>query len=165
MDVVETNIKQLGGVVNLNSEMEKGTRITLNLPLTVAIVTCLMVDVNKTLYAIPISTIERTVIIKKNDIKTINGKEVFILREEDIPLIRLNEVFGMDEERQDRMHVIVLESGTNRIGIVVDKVVSQQQILLKSLDGFVKRINGIGGATILGDGSVALIVDPATLLS
>ena len=135
----------------------------MTLPLTVAIVNCLMVEVSGRPYAIPITTIERTVQVKKEDIKTIQNQQVFILRDHDVPLLDLHKIFGFEVVERDKYEVIIIENGNDEVGLIVDKVITQQQILIKSLDKMVKGIKGIGGATILGDGSVSLIVDVATL--
>ncbi|MFW6383683.1 MAG: chemotaxis protein CheA, partial [Nanoarchaeota archaeon] len=164
MDVVETKIKNLGGNVKLDSELGKGTKIKLQLPLTLAIVNSLIVLIDDSKYALPLSTIERTVKIKKKDIKTIHGNPVFLLMNEDVPLICLSELLhGNPPKDIDTYTVIVVDKEDSKIGLVVDNILTQQQVLIKSLDEMVKGIKGLGGATILGDGKVAMIIDVATL--
>ncbi len=164
MDVVETKIKNLGGNVKLDSELGKGTKIKLQLPLTLAIVNSLIVLIDDSKYALPLSTIERTVKIKKRDIKTIHGNPVFILMNEDVPLICLSELLhGKPRKDIDTYTVIVVDKEDSKIGLVVDNILTQQQVLIKGLDEMVKGIKGLGGATILGDGKVAMILDVATL--
>lgn len=164
MDVVETKIKNLGGNVKLDSELDKGTTIKLQLPLTLAIVNSLIVSIDDSKYALPLSTIERTVKIKKKDIKTIHGNPVFLLMNEDIPLVWLSELLhGNSRNDLDTYTVIIVDKEDSKIGLVVDNILTQQQVLIKSLDDMVKGIKGLGGATILGDGKVAMILDVATL--
>ncbi len=164
MDVVETKIKNLGGNVKLESELGKGTSIKLQLPLTLAIVNSLIVLIDNSRYAIPLSTIVRTVKIKKKSIKTIQGNSVFLLMNEDIPMVWLSEILhGNPAKDLETYTVLVVDKEDNKIGIVVDSILSQQQVLIKSLDDMVKGIKGLGGATILGDGKVSMILDVATL--
>ncbi|MFW5990645.1 MAG: chemotaxis protein CheA [Candidatus Nanoarchaeia archaeon] len=164
MDVVETKIKKLGGNVKLDSKEGQGTTIKLQLPLTLAIVSSLIIRVDDSKYALPLSTIVRTVKIKHKDIRTIGGNEVFLLMNEDIPLVRLrNLLHGTPPKEQEYYTVIVVDKDDSKIGIVVDSIDAQQQVLIKNLDEMVKGIKGLGGATILGDGRVALILDIATL--
>lgn len=164
MDVVETKIKSLGGNVKLDSKEGEGTTIKLQLPLTLAIVNSLIVQVDDSKYALPLSTIIRTVKIKHHEIKTIQGNEVFLLMNEDIPLVRLTSVLhGNPPKKDDYYTVIVVDKDDHKIGIVVDSILSQQQVLIKSLDELIKGIKGLGGATILGSGRVAMILDVATL--
>ncbi|MGM5482518.1 MAG: chemotaxis protein CheW [Nanobdellota archaeon] len=164
MDVVENKIKNLGGNVKLDSEEGKGTSFRLQLPLTLAIVNSLVVKVDDSKYAIPLSTIVRTVKIKEANIKTIQGNEVFLLMNEDIPLVRLSNILhGTPPKKHDTYTVIVVDKEDSKIGIVVDGILSQQQVLIKSLDELIKGIKGLGGATILGDGRVVMILDVATL--
>ncbi len=164
MDVVENKIKNLGGNVKLDSEPGKGTSIKLMLPLTLAIVNSLIVSIDESKYAIPLSTIVRTVKVKKGDIKTIHGNSVFLLMNEDLPMVWLSELLhGIPAKDLDTYTVIVIEKDDNKIGVVVDSIVTQQQVLIKGLDEMVKGVKGLGGATILGDGMVSMILDFATL--
>lgn len=164
MDVVESKVKSLGGAVRLDSEIGKGTKITLELPLTIAIISVLLVKVAKDTFAIPLSSVDQTVDVHQKDIKTIKGNEVFVLRNSEIPLIRISQVFGMPSEQKMKYTVVVVMKGEQKIGLVVDSIISQQQILIKSLDRMLKGTKGIAGATIMGSGKVALIIDIASLL-
>lgn len=165
MDVVITKIKQLGGQVKLESVVGKGSTMSLQLPLTLAIVTCLMVKVNDSVYAIPLTSIERTVDIEKSSIKTIQNNEVFVLRGIDIPLLWMHELFGGSRKELDKMTVVIVNYNESQVGLVVDEITSQQQILIKSLQDIVKGTKGVAGATILGNGNVSLILDIDSLLS
>jgi two-component system chemotaxis sensor kinase CheA len=165
MDVVETKIKQLGGVVKLESAIGKGTKVILQLPLTLAIVTCLMVRVYNNIYAIPLNTIERTVDVYTKDIKTIQNHEVFVLRGNDIPLLWMHELLGDKRNSLEKYTVVIVNKDDSMIGLVVDEITSQQQILIKTLQDMVKGTKGVAGATILGNGNVSLILDIGSLLS
>jgi two-component system chemotaxis sensor kinase CheA len=165
MDVVKTKIEALGGSVRLESKAGEGTNITLKLPLTVAIIHSLMVKVGKDTYAVPITNVVRDLAIKKDMIKTIKGEEVIMMRGEVLPLIRLHDIFSVKSNGSDDMIVVVVERGGSNIGIVVDHVLGQQEVIIKKLDNrLLKGVKGFAGATILGDGNVALILDVGTLI-
>ncbi|MFP4402858.1 MAG: chemotaxis protein CheA [Nanoarchaeota archaeon] len=164
MDVVETKIKSLGGNVKVDSTVGKGTTVKIQLPLTLAIINSLLVQVDNQRYAIPLSGINRTVKLKHESIKTIQGNEIFLLMNKDVPLVWLSKILhGSKQKKTDTYTVVVVEKDDSKIGLVVDSILSQQQILIKSLDDIIKGINGLGGATILGDGKVAVILDVGTL--
>lgn len=165
MDVVRTKIGAMGGSIKLESVMGKGTTIRLKLPLTVAIIHSLMVKVGMDIYAIPITNVIRDLSIKKEEIKTIKGEEVILIRGEVLPLVRLHELFDIKGKESEELLVVVVERGGNNIGLVVDEVIGQQEVIIKNLDNnFLKGVKGFAGATILGDGNVALILDVVTLL-
>ncbi|MFP4400270.1 MAG: chemotaxis protein CheW [Candidatus Woesearchaeota archaeon] len=164
MDVVESKIKQLGGHINLKSEVGKGSSVEMRLPLTVAIITALLVKAQDDIYAIPLSSVDETIDVSLSDIKTINNESVFILRNLEIPVLWLHELTGMsDYDVSQKLTVVIVNRNNEKIGIVVDTIESQQQILIKSLPGVVRGTKGVSGATILGDGNVALILDINTL--
>jgi two-component system chemotaxis sensor kinase CheA len=165
MDVVKTKIEALGGSVKLESKAGEGTDITLKLPLTVAIIHSLMVKVGKDIYAVPITNVVRDLAIKKDMIKTIKGEEVIMMMGEVLPLIRLHDLFNVKSNGFDDMIVVVVERGGSNVGIVVDHVLGQQEVIIKKLDNrLLKGVKGFAGATILGDGNVALILDVGTLI-
>ncbi len=165
MDVVKTKIEALGGSVRLESRAGEGTNITLKLPLTVAIIHSLMVKVGKDTYAVPITNVVRDLAIKKDMIKTIKGEEVIMMMGEVLPIIRLHDIFSVKSNGSDDMIVVVVERGGSNIGIVVDHVLGQQEVIIKKLDNrLLKGVKGFAGATILGDGNVALILDVGTLI-
>jgi two-component system chemotaxis sensor kinase CheA len=165
MDVVKTKIEALGGSVRLESKAGEGTNITLKLPLTVAIIHSLMVKVGKDVYAVPITNVVRDLAIKKDMIKTIKGEEVIMMMGEVLPLIRLHDIFSVKSNGSDDMIVVVVERGGSNVGIVVDHVLGQQEVIIKKLDNrLLKGVKGFAGATILGDGNVALILDVGTLI-
>ncbi len=167
MDVVKTKIETLGGSVNVESTEGSGTKVQLQLPLTVAIIQSLMVKVVDEVYAIPLTSVIRDVGIKASEIKTVEGEEVILLRGEVLPLLRLHRVLKStaDEEDKENLIVVVVEKMGNNVGLVVDELIGQQEVIIKTLDSkMLKNTKGFAGATILGDGSVALILDIATLI-
>jgi two-component system chemotaxis sensor kinase CheA len=165
MDVVRTNIRKMNGTVEIESEQGKGSLITIKLPLTIAIIQALMVEVERATFAIPLSSVIEAVRITKSDIKTINGREVLHLRDRVLPLLRLAQEFDIpvDPDR-DRFNVVVTALGDRRIGVVVDELRSQEEVVIKSIWEYLDSIKGISGATITGDGKVVLILDISELV-
>ncbi len=167
MDAVKTKIEALGGTIKVSSVPGQGSSIKLQLPLTVAIIQSLMVTVAGETYAIPLANVVRDVGIKAADIKTIDGREVVLLRGEVLPLLRLHKVLDCpgEPEKKENLIVVVVERMGSNIGFVVDMLLGQQEVIIKTLDNkLLKNTRGFAGATILGDGSVALILDIATLI-
>jgi two-component system chemotaxis sensor kinase CheA len=165
MDVVRTNIRKMNGTVEIESEEGKGSLITIKLPLTIAIIQALMVEVERATFAIPLSSVIEAVRISKDEIKTINGREVLHLRDRVLPLLRLAKEFEIptDKER-DRFYVVVAALGDRRIGVVVDELRSQEEVVIKSIWDYLDSIKGISGATITGEGKVVLILDISELV-
>ncbi len=162
MDVVKTNIEELRGTVELKSDEGKGTTIRIKLPLTLAIIDGMLVSIGKNIYIIPLLSIVESMQPKKEDIKTVEGKgEMISFRGEFVSLVRIYDLFGIEGRHKNPWEglVIVVESGNTRIGLLVDDLLGQQQIVIKSLDNYITRSRSISGAAILGDGKVALIVD------
>ena len=165
MDVVRTNIRKMNGTVEIESELGKGSLITIKLPLTIAIIQALMVEVERATFAIPLSSVIEAVRITKSDIKTINGREVLHLRDRVLPLIRLAEEFELPtDSKRERFNVVVAALGDRRIGVVVDELRSQEEVVIKSIWDYLDSIKGISGATITGDGKVVLILDISELV-
>ncbi|VVB55074.1 Chemotaxis protein CheA [uncultured archaeon] len=165
MDVVRTKIGGMGGSIKLESVLGKGTMMRLKLPLTVAIIHSLMVKVGSDIYAIPITNVIRDLSIKKEEIKTIKGEEVVLIRGDVLPLVRLHTLFDIKGNGSEELLVVVVERAGSNVGLVVDQVVGQQEVIIKNLDNnILKGVKGFAGATILGDGNVALILDVGTLL-
>jgi two-component system chemotaxis sensor kinase CheA len=162
MDVVKAKIEPLGGSVEVDSEVGKGTKVTLKLPLTLAIVQALIVGINGEIYAIPLASVNRIVDIRPEDIKTVKRREVIKISDEIIPLVRLRP--SVTKEKNGRTSVVIVERGARKAGLVVDKLISQQEIVIKSLGKLFSEAKGFSGATILGDGRVALILDTAALI-
>lgn len=165
MDVVRTNIRKINGSVDLESEPGKGSQIIIKLPLTIAIIQALMVEVERSIFAIPLSTVIEAVRISRTDIKTINGREVLHLRDRVLPLIRLAQEFDIptDSERE-RFYVVVAALGDRRVGVVVDELRSQEEVVIKSIWDYLETVKGVSGATITGEGKVVLILDTSELV-
>ncbi|HET9961019.1 MAG TPA: chemotaxis protein CheA [Nitrospiraceae bacterium] len=165
MDVVRTNIRKINGTVDLESEQGKGSQIIIKLPLTIAIIQALMVEVQRSIFAIPLSSVIEAVRITKSDIKTINGREVLHLRDRVLPLIRLAQEFEVPQEiDRDRFYVVVAALGDRRVGIVVDELRSQEEVVIKSIWDYLETVKGVSGATITGEGKVVLILDTSELV-
>lgn len=166
MDVVRKNINSLGGSVEVRSEQGVGSTFTIRLPLTLAIMDGQIIQVADQRYIIPLISIIESVEIKPGTVKQVTGKgEVYTLRDEYIPLIRLHDVFNLEpqtESLEDGL-LVVVESEDRRVGLFVDELLAQQQVVIKSLETNYRKVMGVAGATILGDGSVALILDIAGL--
>ena len=165
LDVVKSNIEALGGDVEVKSEMNVGSTFTVRLPLTLAIIQALMVEVRDEKYAIALGSIQNIENIPVSDIKYVQAKEVIHLRGLVIPLIRLDKVLDCPEteEKPDNIIVVVVKKGENFVGLVVDNLIGQQEIVIKSLGKVNNNNKIISGATILGDGEVALILDANAL--
>jgi len=166
MDVVKTNITKLNGIISVESTVGKGTKFTLKLPLTLAIIQGLLVGVGSETFAIPLSSVLEVVHTEKKIVATVHGRSVIRLREIVLPLVEISEILevpGRDESAQ-RFHTVVVGIGTHKFGIVVDKLIGQKEIVIKPLGAYLKNIPGIAGSTILGDGRVIMILDAAELL-
>lgn len=166
MDVVKTNIEKLNGIIEVDSAVGKGTTIKLKIPLTLAIIQALLVGVQEELYAIPLSSVLETVRITQDDIFLVEGKSVLRLRNEVLSLVRLSDIFGIEEtmEENENLYVVIIGLAETKMGVVIDRLIGQEEIVIKSLGYYLKGIEGIAGATIRGDGRVTLIADVAALM-
>ncbi|MDD7637677.1 MAG: chemotaxis protein CheA [Clostridiales bacterium] len=166
LDVVKSNIEALGGDVEVKTELGEGTTFTVRLPLTLAIVQALMVVIGDEKYAIAIGSISNIEDIPVEDIKYVEAKEVIHLRGKVIPIIRLNQVLDIEprEEEPESLTVVIVQKGDSLAGLVVDSLMGQQEIVIKSLGKYMNNNKIISGATILGDGEVALILDVNVLM-
>lgn len=166
LDVVKSNIEALGGDVEVKTELGEGTTFTVRLPLTLAIVQALMVVVGDTKYAIPIGSIANIEDVPVDEIKYVEAKEVIHLRGRVIPIVRLAEMLDVEreEEKPESITVVIVQKGDNMAGLVVDSLIGQQEIVIKSLGKYINGNKVISGATILGDGEVALILDANVLM-
>lgn len=167
MDVVRNNIRSLGGGVEVKSVAGGGTRFTLRLPLTLAILDGLGVDVAGQNYILPLVAITESVRLGNEDLHTLpGGGEVFGLRKEYLPLVRLYDIFGLPPRVTEITSgtVVIIEADGNRAGLFVDQILGQQQVVIKSLETHYRRVEGVAAATILGDGTVALILDAGGLI-
>ncbi|MBE6072848.1 MAG: chemotaxis protein CheA [Clostridium butyricum] len=164
MDVVKTKIAALGGTVDLYSEEGKGSTFVIKLPLTLQIIQALLVKVGEDTLAISLGFIDRVIDYKEENIKRSNGKEVIVYREDVIPLIRLNETLDIESSETDKKFVIIVNVGDKTIGLLVDSLLGQQEIVIKPLGKTLKNLDQYIGATILGNGLVTLILDVGALL-
>lgn len=163
LDVVKKNIEQINGHIKMSSVLGQGTEFEIKLPLTLAIIRALMVSVGGEVYAFPLANVMETIRISPQEVKRIQNTEVIIVRGKVLPLICLAEYFGGQRISDSRLYVVIIGVGSRRIGIVVEELLGEQEIVIKSLGEYLGRIPGLAGATILGDGRVALIVDARAL--
>lgn len=164
MDVVKTKIAALGGTVELISEEGKGSTFIIRLPLTLQIIQALLVKVGSETMAISLGFIDRVIDYKEENIKRTNGKEVIIYRDDVIPLIRLNEKLDIEVEESNKKFVIIVNVGDKTVGLLVDSLMGQQEIVIKPLGKTLKDLNQYIGATILGNGLVTLILDVGAII-
>jgi len=166
MDVVKTNIEKLNGIIDVESELGKYTEIKLKIPLTLAIIQALLVGVQDEYYAVPLASVLETVRITIDEIYSVEGKSVMRLRDEVLPLVHLADIFNVERQFDmgEHAYVVVLGLAESKIGLIVDTLVGQEEIVIKSLGEYLKGMEGIAGATIRGDGGVTLIVDVAALM-
>jgi two-component system chemotaxis sensor kinase CheA len=166
LDVVKNKVESLGGMLLMQSVKGEGTTFALKLPLTLAIIQALLVKVEEEIYAVPLGVVSETAVISSHEIKYVSNQEVIFLRDETLPLVRLANVLGMPAGNgKGTFPVVVVEVGQKTVALAVDDLLGQQEIVITSLDRFLKGIRGFGGATILGTGEVALILDIPTLIS
>ncbi|MCB0826400.1 MAG: chemotaxis protein CheA [Armatimonadetes bacterium] len=163
MDIVRSNIQRLGGIIDLESTVGQGSRTILRLPLTLAIIRGLLVNVEKNVFVLPLGSVVETLLVQSEDIQTINRKEVVVIRGCTTPLFRLGELFGQGmenpEQPADEHYVVIVGLAEQRLGLIVDRLIGEQEVVIKSMSRFCGDVPGISGATILGDGNVALILD------
>lgn len=167
MDVVRSKIESLGGNVEVDTRLGQGSRLTIRLPLTLAIIQALLIALGEEKYAIPLSAIDSTIKVDINDIKTIQNREVILLRGSVIPVVRLEHELQVPKKAgddNDELYIVIVQIGERRAGFLVDKLIGQQEIVIKSMGTLLGGIRCIAGATILGDGQVALILDVAALM-
>jgi len=165
MDVVRTNISRMNGSLELDSELGRGSQVTIKFPLTVAIIQALLVEVGNATFAVPLASVVEAVKVTKDDIKSVNGQAVLNLRERILPLLDLAQTFQIPNERtNDECYVVVVAIGAQRFGVVVDRLRAQEEVVIKSLGDFLANVQGVAGATITGDGKVVLILDMSDLV-
>jgi two-component system chemotaxis sensor kinase CheA len=161
LDVVKSKIEALGGDVEVKTTLGEGTKFIVRLPLTLAIIQALMVELRDEKYAIALGTINNIEDIPVSDIKYVEGKEVINIRGTVIPIIRLDQMLDIPpkEEEPESLTVVIISKGEKQAGLVVDNLIGQQEVVIKSLGSFINNNKLISGATILGNGDVALILD------
>ena len=165
MDVVRSKIESLSGHVDVETKIDEGSIFKIKLPLTLAIIQAMLVKVQQEMYAIPLGSIDSTINIQPTDIKTVRNKEVIVLRGEIIPIIRMEETLQVPHVKDsDEIFVVVVHAGEAKAGIVVDNLIGQQEIVIKTLGNLFAGLKMFSGATVLGDGRVALILDVATMM-
>ena len=165
MDVVRSKIEALSGHVDVETKIDEGSVFKIKLPLTLAIIQAMLVKVQEEMYAIPLGSIDSTINIQPTDIKTVRNKEVIVLRGEIIPIIRMEETLQVPHVKDsDEIFVVVVHAGEAKAGIVVDNLIGQQEIVIKTLGNLFAGLKMFSGATVLGDGRVALILDVATMM-
>ncbi|WP_187870307.1 chemotaxis histidine kinase/response regulator CheAY2 [Helicobacter pylori] len=166
MDVVKTNIEKLNGIIEIDSEVGVGTTQKLKIPLTLAIIQALLVGVQEEYYAIPLSSVLETVRISQDEIYTVDGKSVLRLRDEVLSLVCLSDIFKVDAilESNSDVYVVIIGLADQKIGVIVDYLIGQEEVVIKSLGYYLKNTRGIAGATVRGDGKITLIVDVGAMM-
>ncbi len=166
MDIVRSNLAEMGGIVGLASADGRGTTVTITLPITLVIIQALIVRIGPELFAIPINSVFETMVVEPSQITHSEGREVLNLRGEPLLLRRLGEEFGIDSlGPQDRQFVVVLGLGEQRLGLLVDRLEGQRDMVIKSIKGPVQGIHGISGATELGDHGAILVIDVSSIVN
>lgn len=166
MDVVKTNVEKLNGIIEIDSEKGVGTTFKLKIPLTLAIMQTLLVGTQEEYYAIPLSSVVETVRVGQDEIYTVDGKSVLRLRDEVLSLVRLADIFGVSSvlEATSEVYVVIIALAEQKLGIIVDYLIGQEEAVIKSLGYYLKNTRGIAGATVRGDGKITLIVDVAAMI-
>ncbi|MBR6199530.1 MAG: chemotaxis protein CheA [Spirochaetales bacterium] len=165
MDVVKTQIEKLRGRVDIQTKVGEGTKFIIVLPLTLTIVEALLVNVQKNIFAIPIAVVEETIKIEREDIKDFDDYQVYNLRNETLAVVYLSDLVGLDREDENSdLYIVVVSFERRKIGLVVNNLIGEEDIVIKALDEVLKNNEGIAGATVLGDGQIALILDTSTLV-
>jgi two-component system chemotaxis sensor kinase CheA len=176
LDVVLTNVKQLGGSVLVESEVGRGTTFRITLPLTLAIVQAMMVGLGDDVYAIPLTSIVESLYLSDVHTSSVRGKPVIQWRDQVLPLVQLREFFAGREETRffckrsdkdlvsDKQAVVTVAWGKLKAGLIVDELIGKQEVVVKSLGSFIGNVPGLSGCTILGDGRIALIIDVPSLV-
>ncbi|SDJ01459.1 chemotaxis protein CheA [Salimicrobium halophilum] len=166
LDVVRNTIESLGGTITIQSELDAGSTFSIQLPLTLSIISVMLVEVQKEKYAIPLSSIIETAIVSKEDIMHAHNKKVIDFRGKVVPLVFLGDIFEVPEELEDDGYysLVMVRKGDKMAGLVVNSFIGQQEVVLKSLGDYLSNVFAISGATILGDGQVALIIDSNALI-
>ena len=166
MDVVKTNLRRLNGSIDIDSTPGEGTRFTMKLPLTLAIIQSLLVDVGAEKFAIPLHSVTEVVSLDEQEVYTMKGREVMRHRDRVLPLMRIGETLDVTGHTRNTRHayVVVVAIAHHRLGVVVDDLISQEEIVIKPLGNYLKKVDAVAGSTILGDGSVIMILDIGELI-
>jgi two-component system chemotaxis sensor kinase CheA len=166
MDIVKSNIEKMNGIIDIETDLRAGTEFKIKLPLTLAIITGLLVRLSGRTYVIPMSNIAEIVRVEKDGIQSVRGESVIVLRNLVIPVLRLHEYLNIPAEASNKKHLslVIVGSAEKRVAVVVDELLGNQEVVLKSLGGYLGKVDLISGATILGDGNVALILEASALV-
>jgi two-component system chemotaxis sensor kinase CheA len=159
MDVVKRTIDSLRGTIEISSEKGEGTTVTLKLPLTLAIIEGLLVEIDRRFFILPLTIVQECVELSRADVERSHGRDIANIRGEIVPYIRLRESFAIDGERPDIEQIVVTEVDGERVGFVVDDVIGEHQTVIKNLGRLYRDVDAVSGATILGNGTVALVID------
>lgn len=170
MDIVRSNLQKLGGIIDLDTTLGEGTRFSLRLPLTLAIIRGLLVSVAGVTYVIPLGSVIETLLVNRDELQSVNRRPVIVIRGLTTPLVRLEQQFSQacspeHETENDQHYVVIVGLAEQRVGLVVDRLIGEREVVIKSLSRFCGDVAGISGATILGDGNVALIMDVNSIIS
>ena len=163
LDVVKRTVESLGGTVQVATQLGKGMKVTLRFPLTLAIISALLTRVGEEVYAVPLTSVVRSVRVRAEDVKRVVGREVVVLSEGNVPLLRLRDFFGFPHEREEGALMVLVSRGSEFLGLGVDELLDKQDIIVKPLDRLVRQSRVFAGFTILGDGKPALILDVNSL--
>lgn len=167
MDVVMTQVKNVGGQVKIVTEKGRGTSILLTIPMSLAIIGGLLVNISDQKYILPLSSISTTITINKNEIKNVHGHEMITLRDKVVPIIRVSEILGLVstvDEKNSQVNIVVVDKDGKPYGLIVDSLEREQEVVIKRLTGLSNSVNAFSDATILPDGKVALILEPSLLV-
>ncbi|MGA7124215.1 MAG: chemotaxis protein CheA [Polyangiaceae bacterium] len=166
LDVAKTNIGKLGGVVDITSDVGIGTKMTITLPITLAIIHVLLVEIGAHLFAVPLASVEEAIVLHEDQVRTVEARELLTVRGTSLPICRLARLFGLPQGDRDGHgpFVVIARVGARRLGFVVDELVGQQDIVIKPLGKSLKGVRGFAGATELGDQRIALVIDVAALI-
>jgi two-component system chemotaxis sensor kinase CheA len=166
LDVVKTNMGKLGGVVDITSDVGIGTKMTITLPITLAIINVLLVEIGRHLFAVPLANVEEAIVLDAAQVRTVESREVLSVRGASLPLCRLDRLFGLHRAAPApaRAFVVIAQVADRRLGFVVDELIGQSDIVIKALGKSLKSVRGFAGATELGDQRVALVLDVAVLI-
>lgn len=165
MDVVKEKMSALGGFSDVETEQGKGTTFILTLPITLAIIKALLVRVGRDTFAVPLTSMSETLIVESHEIQTIEWKEVYYLRGEMLPMIRVSTFFGIPGDNRDRFFAVVVGLGDRRVGLIIDELYGQHEIVIKALGDYFKKLKGFAGAAEIGKHEVILVLDIEALIS
>lgn len=165
LDVVRSKIESINGNIEINTEVGKGSKFIIRIPLTLAIIQALMVKLNDEIFALPLSSITEITTIDNDDVRNIQGQEIIMYRGNTIPVVRLRSVLGIEPDNETKnLVLVVINKGDRQAGLIVDELIGQQEIVIKNLGTYLNTVKYISGATILGDGSISLIIDVNELI-